>query len=112
MKPWVFQRGETIAVPLAARGASESQAQAMEVTANLKRTRFMDRPDAAEPVAAIFSPMFSDDVDGSPGWVLTIDAATSEDLAPGRYGVNASITFADGSVVKTVFLPVQIEAAT
>ncbi|VXC63720.1 conserved hypothetical protein [Sphingomonas sp. AX6] len=113
MPPYVFQRGETIAVVLEAVGATAQDIAGIEVTAVLKRAIAQRAPAANIEAVAEFD--VSDIASGSevdPGWLLRIDAATSATIAPGVYITNGVLTLPGGDVEKTEPLLIQIEEAT
>lgn len=111
---WTFQRGEDIAVPLAARGKTATDLAAFVVSASLKRAGPSNSvPPADAPIAATFVAERRDDLAGvGAGWLLSIPAAVSATLAPGTYVTNAAVAVPGGGVIKTDPLIIRIQAAT
>lgn len=99
MTPYIYQRGETIALALDAVSGDPLNVSA--ITAQLKavppgRTTIA----ATTPIAASFS-VSSRTVQGDvpAGWTLTIDAATSATLAAGAYLADAKLIVAGGVMI-------------
>lgn len=116
MTPYRFQRGETIVLALDAVGATAQDLEIVSgVSAVLKKTVNGDGvPPATAPAAATCTVSTRPPAGGADGgWLLTIDAASSAQLAPGTYVTNAALELgAGGSIEKTDALFIRIEEST
>lgn len=99
MTPYIFQRGETISLALdAVTGdplAVTAISAAMKAVAPGRTS-----VSAGTPVAAVFaiSPRAAQG-SISPGWTLTIDAATSAALSAGSYVADARLEVGGGVIM-------------
>lgn len=91
-------RGETFS--LAIEELDQADLTGAECRADLKLARNGGAPGDAAPVAAEFTVTASDAVvpGGGGGWVLTLGAVTTIDLAVGNYVVDARIALPSGHV--------------
>lgn len=115
METYVFQRGEDIAVPIAARGKTTADLAGVTVTAVLKKAvGGTTAPGPEAPVLATFDAEPRDDLVGvGAGWLLSIPAEACALLTPGKYATNATATIAGGGgTIKSPVLIIQIEPAT
>lgn len=92
-------RGETFTCALEASAGDMTGAVCL---AALKPAAFACPPGDATPAAATFTvtevPSVDEaDADAGPGWLLILDAATTETLTPGPYLMDARVTV--GAVV-------------
>lgn len=99
MTPFIFQRGETIALALDAVTGDPLSVTAISAAMKMVapgRTGV----NAGAPVAALFA-ISPRAVQGEtpPGWNLTVDAARSAALAAGSYLADARLTVAGGVVI-------------
>lgn len=109
---YTYQRGETISIALDLISGSTG-----DVSAISSKLRKLDRGrktlDASAPVAATFVPSTRSAVGETPaGWTLTIDAATSAELAAGSYVADARLTVAGGTITADPVIVVITEPAT
>lgn len=99
MPPFLFQRGETIAIALDAVTGDPLTVSSIDAVMKAVPPGRTGVPDGA-PVAAIFSITLRAAAGDIPsGWMLSIDAATSAALTPGNYLADARLVAAGGVIV-------------
>ncbi len=99
MTPYIFQRGETIAIALDA--LSGDPLLVTQVDAKMKALApGRSSADNNAPITASFvASARAASIDHPAGWTLTIPAATSALLSPGTYIADAKLQMAAGVIV-------------
>jgi hypothetical protein len=110
MTPYTFQRGETISLALDVVTGDPLSVTSISAVMKAVPPGRTAVPQGA-PVAATFSisPRVSQG-DISPGWTLTLPAATSASLSPGAYLADARLEVA-GGVIVTEPVAIRIKAS-